>query len=115
MKYSQRDAVMVTMQLPSGEVETHPFLILSCRSANSMEDFYTGVMMTSKEKIDMFSFEISDSMFEAPVNKHGKQIRLYIIAGFMEAKIERWINKMKTVHFKAVVEQVKSFVLCVDS
>jgi hypothetical protein len=77
MKYKQGDAVFITAVLPDGRNLRHPFLILSCRAANSIEKYYTGVMMTASPHNDQFSFPLTDHMFEGPVNKHAAEIRTY--------------------------------------
>lgn len=115
MGYKQGDVVFVTMETPSGHPMRHPFLILSCRAANSQENYYTAVMLTSKIHNDRFSFPLLDQMFESPVNKHAGEIRLYIIVSFSGTKIESFCNRMKIGHFRKVLEEIKDFVLCVDS
>jgi hypothetical protein len=79
--YSQRDVVNVEAKLPDGKLAVHPFVIISCRTANK-EDFYTGVMMTSNQHTDMFTFPLFDEMFEGKLEKTNCQIRLYILASF---------------------------------
>lgn len=88
MIYKQRDVVKVPAPLPSGEIEVHPFLILSCKLASSRENYYTGVMMTSSKHTDQFSFYLEDNMFERPLDRSNCQLRLYIIVSFPEHQIK---------------------------
>ena len=114
MPYHQRDLVNVSKTLPDGTTLPHPFLIISCRSANSIENYYTGVMMTASNTTDIFSFLVSDLMFESPLEKNNCQFRLYIIVSFRECDIKSFKNRMKKVHFKAVADQIKDYVLSLD-
>jgi hypothetical protein len=120
MKFQQRDVVYVKKPLPSpandaDEDEEHPFLILSCRSANSIESYYTAVMITSMKKVDVFTFKVNDSMFESPLPKKDCQLRLYIIVSFRESEARRFLTRMKKVDFTAVMAQIKNYVLAIDS
>jgi hypothetical protein len=114
MKYQQRDLVMVSLELPDGKIASHPYLIISCESANRKENFYSAVMLTSSVHKDTFSIEVDDLMFESPLRKKDCQIRLFIISSFNESKVQTWMNRMKKIHFKAVLDQLKEFVLSID-
>ena len=117
MPYKQRDVVFVEMPLPTGEVERHPFLIISCRAASNMEkdNYHTAIMMTGSKQKDKFSFPVEDSMFEGPLKKQNCQLRLYIIVSFPESKVQELLTRMKPVHFKAVLQQIKEYVLVIDT
>jgi hypothetical protein len=115
MNFNQRDLVYVTLELPTGEIQRHPYLIISCRAANEKENYYTGVMMTTTTHRDNYSLTVDDKMFERPLGKHNCQLRLYILVSFSESRIESLINKMKKVDFKGVIQQIKDYVLVVDN
>lgn len=114
MPYQQRDLVYVEMPLPTGAVEKHPFLIISCRAASTMESYHTAIMMTSSKLKDKFSFPTEDNMFESPLRKTDCQLRLYIIVSFPDQKIKEFITRMKPIHFQAVLQQIKEYVLIMD-
>ena len=114
MNYQQRDLVYVEQALPSGEVQKHPFLIISCRAASSKEAYHTAVMMTASSYTDQFTFKVEDDMFESPLRKQNCQLRLYILVSFAETKSKELVTRMKKVHFKNVVQQIKDYVLAVD-
>lgn len=113
-KYNQRDVVMVKNDVPTGENLRHPFLIVSCHRANSKENYYTGVMMTSSSYKDGSTFALENNMFESPLEKEHCQLRLYILVSFPESKIERFLSKMKRLHFQQVIDEIKEYVLVVD-
>ncbi|MGG9970394.1 type II toxin-antitoxin system PemK/MazF family toxin [Ferruginibacter sp. SUN002] len=114
--YKQADLVELDfpISLPDGNDLYHPVLIISCHAANSRESHYTGIMMTASTYKDMFSFNVSNDMFDAHLNKSNCQLRLQIIVTFKESQIKKLLNKMKKIHFKAAVEQLKDYVLSVD-
>lgn len=114
-KYNQRDVVKVTETLPTGEVARHPFLIVSCGRANSKENYYTGVMMTATTHKDGSTFALENNMFESPLEKENCQLRLYILVSFPESRIEKFMTRMKRIHFKQVIEEIKDYVLVVDN
>lgn len=117
MKYNQRDLVWLTEPtiLPDGSELDHPVLIISCRAANSKEDYYNVVMMTGSEYEDLFSFKLEDDMFEAPLGKSKCQFRTYIIFSIREVKIKKLANRMKRIHFVALLDRIKDYVLVADS
>jgi len=108
-QYPQGDLVYLKkpIELPDGKSLDHPILIISSNSANSYENSYTGVMMTSSSKIDRFSFEVDNLMFESPLDKSGCQLRLYIIVGFKESDIRIFKNRMKATFLQVVLKQVR--------
>jgi hypothetical protein len=116
MKYQQRDLVFIKEEeLPDGSLKDHPFLIISCRAASSKENYYTCIMMTGSPVIDLFSFRVDDEMFEAPLKKKDCQLRLYILNSIQENKISNLMNRMKSFYFKKVLDQIKEYVLIMDT
>lgn len=113
MKYKQGDLVNLIdpIVLPDGKALSHPVLIISNNVANSYEDYYTGVMMTSTIYKDKFSLEVDDSMFQNPLRKQGSHLRLYLLISFREVNISGApINEMKKVHLKHVLNQIRELV-----
>lgn len=114
-KYNQRDVVKVKASLPTGGEAVHPFLIISCNRANSKENYYTGVMMSATAHRDGSTFAVENNMFERPLEKENCQLRLYILVSFSESKITERLSKMKRIHFKEVIEEIKDYVLVIDN
>lgn len=114
MPHQQRDVVKIKEELPDGTIKVHPFLIISCARANSMENTYVGVMMTASTHKDAFTFNLNDDMFESRLEKGNCQLRLYIVSYFTEVRVSKLISRMKKVYFKQVVEEMKNYVFCVD-
>lgn len=115
-KYNQRDVVKLTAELPSqGGEARHPFLIISCQRANSKENWYTGVMMSATAHRDGSTFPLENNMFESPLEKENCQLRLYILVSFPESKVEKFMTRMKKIHFKQVIEEIKDYILVIDN
>jgi hypothetical protein len=114
MKYRQREVVFAEARLPTGELATHPYIILSCNSANSYEDYFTAVMVTTSKYTDRFTFPLHDSMFERPLEKENNQARLKLIISFHELDVKRHISRMKLIHFKQLMNQIKTDVFAID-
>ena len=110
-KYKQGDLVELKdrQQLPDGAILYHPVLIISCNRAISYQNYYSGIMMSATKHIDNFSMPCDNIMFESPL-KEGSHLKIYLILGFNEIEIHKWINRMKPIHFKAVLNQIKDFV-----
>lgn len=98
------------IELPDGTSLDHPVLIISSNTANSYENSYTGVMMTSSTKIDRFSYKVDNLMFESPLDKTGCQLRMYIIIGFKESDVRVFKNRMKTAFLQTVLDQIRKLV-----
>lgn len=120
MTYFQRDIVKVKAKLPSGEIQTHPFLIISNESVNKHEKkrFYIGVMLTHSKEKDRFSFPLYNSMIDGNLGNENCQIRLHIIHSFTELDISPdmtvYIGKMKAINFREVLQQIKDYVVSPD-
>lgn len=108
-KYLQGDLVYLNdpIKLPDGTELHHPVLIISSNHANSHENSYTGVMMSSTKSKDRFSFFVDNSMFESPLEKIGCQLRLYIIIGFKESDIRTFKNRIKSMYLIQILKQVR--------
>lgn len=114
-QYKQGDLVYLfdPIKIPKGEPLEHPVLIISSNTSNSYENFYTGVMMSSTNYKDRYSFDCTNEMFESPI-KLGSQIRLYITASFKETEIKNFTNRIKPIHLKALLIQIKELIFSTD-
>lgn len=114
MKFKQRDVVYITVELPDGKVLEHPYVIISSGKVNSIENSYLGVMITGTISNDKYSFDLTDSMFERPLNKIS-QIRIRLISSFNESQVRGSIfSRMKPIPFKNLVDEITSVVLSID-
>lgn len=114
MKFSQRDFVTLESPMPDDQENNHPILIISCNSVNSKGDYYTGMMMSTTDYTDSFSFKITNDMFEGHLRKENCHLRTYIIISIKEDQIKSKINKMEVLPFKNLIKQVFEYVLFVD-
>jgi len=117
MPYSQRDLIYLKedILLPDGKDLPHPVLIISSNRSNRYENRYTGVMMSATSSKDKFSFQCANEMFESPLPKAGCQFRTYIVLGFNESQIAKFLNRMKAIHFEMLLEEIKETVFIMDS
>jgi hypothetical protein len=121
MPFHQRDIVKVKRPMPDGPELSHPFLIISNERANSHEKNrrYIGVMITHSKERDKFTFELTKDMVDGKLGDKFCQIREHLIVGFSESDISRdvthYVGKMKMVHFKAVLDQIKEYVIFPDA
>ena len=88
MALNRGDIIDVFFELPySKETKTHPAIILSNEDVYDADELYVCVMMTSIEKKDLFSFEITQDMLQMPNNKKFSQARYHLITYIMEKHI----------------------------
>ncbi len=102
------------VKMPDGQDLPHPVLIISSNRSNRYEHRYTGVMMSATQVKDKFSFICRDEMFESRLQKTNCQFRTYIILGFNETQISRFLNRMKTIHFEALIDEIKENIFIRD-
>jgi hypothetical protein len=121
MPFQQKDIVKVSAPLPDGTITVHPFLIISCETCISHEKkerYYTGIMMTHSGYRDRFSFPVKPEMIDGRWNESWSQIRIHIIVSFRESDIGKnatdYLGKMKKVDFRAVIDNVITYVICID-
>lgn len=115
MSYSQRQVVMVATTMSDGTEKEHPHLILTPAAAVQKEPgVYCGVMMTSNQRKDKYTFETTPEMFESPLPKDHTQIRLHIFASFRDKDIRKLVTVMKKRDFKMVLDEIKDYVLVPD-
>lgn len=108
MGYSRGEIVEVKFRLPpDGRLEEHPVVVLSNSEINNYELGFTGVMMSTTNPDDEYSFEITDNMVTVPFNdgKH-REIRLHLIGNFINKDVISGTYKrtlLKEDHFRRLV------------
>ena len=106
MSVSQREVYMLPFPLSSGG-EDHPFIVLSCKEANDLENTFIAVMITSSTYKDDHSFDLRDEMFEKPLAKQGCHARMHLITLVEVADINgRMVNKMRPLYFKNLMADI---------
>jgi mRNA interferase MazF len=88
MRFQRGDIIDVFFDLPYlKETKTHPAIIISNDTVYEKEGIYICVMMTSSNKTDLFSFEITADMLLYTSNKVFSQARSHLISYVMEKHI----------------------------
>lgn len=88
MSFNRGDIINVFFDLPySKETKTHPAIIISNEDVYNTDEIYVCVMMTSSEKSDLFTFEITQDMLQMKNNKGFSQARCHLISYVMENHI----------------------------
>jgi hypothetical protein len=111
MPISQRDIVEVEFNLPQGNLK-HPVIVLSKQEAIEQEDgSFIGVMMTSKNYDDEFSYPISSDMLTKPLPANIKhaEVRLHLVSFFQPEHIisnSHYNTQLKVDEFKALVKYI---------
>jgi hypothetical protein len=120
-KLFQRDLVGILVD--DVLIEEHPVLIISSETSNCLEDGqihgkgrrYIGVMMTSSPKTkNKFSFDLDNEMFEGNLNKENCHFRTHIVVSFYHTQVSQWKNRMKKIHFTALIDEIKDNIFNVD-
>lgn len=105
---SQRDIVEVPFNLPQG-VRHHPVIVLSSDDAIQQEEAFVGLMMTTDQVNDLYTFEITSDMLTKPLKEKYCQARLHLISFFRTKEIISTSNinsKIKAEHFKQLIKQI---------
>lgn len=115
MYFKQRDLVSLNVKspLPNGDPEFHPFLIINTIDVPSYEKSYIGVMLTSSDYINRFSFNCPDTSFEAPL-KPNSHIQMHIVQMIRHDQIKGFVNRMKKEDFEIFLEEFNSLILKID-
>jgi hypothetical protein len=106
---SQRDLVEVSFRCPpDGEFLNHPVLVLSNDDINEHEGAFLGMMMTSHNWDDAYSFVVNNEDFVKPLGerKHA-EFRLHLVSQFLESDIipnNSPKNSMKKASFMRLIE-----------
>ncbi len=106
MTISQRDIVEVEFKLSQGILK-HPVIVLTNNTAISIENYFTGIMLTSEEIDDEFTFEIHDHVKQTSSKK--SQARLHLIGWFSiddTIKNSHYNCQLKGEYFNQLVNQI---------
>lgn len=117
MSYSRGDIVEVYFDLPyQKETKLHPAIIISNQSVFEKDDVYICVMMTSSNRLDMFSFEITKDMLESKNNKVFSQARCHLVTYIQEKHIlnQTKKNSLKESAVNRLVERINNVSICED-
>jgi hypothetical protein len=115
MIIEQRD-VYLFPPLHDSSLRLHPFIVLSVRQANGYEGTFVACMVTSSNIYrDDFSFELTDEMFESPLDKKNSHVRMHLMTLCIEQFIEgKRINRMKPFYFKQLMKSIGDLVFHYD-
>ncbi len=108
MKIYQRSIIEVPFNLPDGTMP-HPLIVLSSNEAIELENSFFGIMLTSQNYDDDFTFEIKKGMTTKPLNVKYCQARLHLISFFNASDIipnSHWNNTLKMPFFKILVKKI---------
>lgn len=63
MKYSQRDVVELSFELPDGQMKPHPCVIISTNDLQEAEGIFYAVMLSTKNYHEEYIFTLTPEMF----------------------------------------------------
>lgn len=105
---SQRDIVEVPFNLPQG-VRPHPVIVLSSNEAIQEEGAFVGLMMTTDESRDLYTFRITSDMLSKELDVPFSQARLHLISFFNVKEVvptSKFNNRIKPEYFEQLIRQV---------
>lgn len=107
MPVSQREVYIIPPPF-NQELEPHPFIVLSCHEANSNENTFIAVMVTSSDLYkDDYSFDLQDEMFESPLPKKNSHVRMHLFTLCYDTEVlGNRINVMKPKYFKQLLKSI---------
>jgi hypothetical protein len=90
----------------------HPFIVLSTKDANMHEGSFVAAMITSSDyHHDDYSFDLTDDMFEKPLDKKDSHVRMHLMTLCIERHIKgARINRMKAPYFKQLMKSIGDLV-----
>jgi mRNA-degrading endonuclease toxin of MazEF toxin-antitoxin module len=89
MAINQREVYKFPFPFGGNDVEPHPFIILSVKEANELENTVIAVMITTSTHYkDDYSFELNDSMFDRPLPKPNSHVRMHLVTVFLKKEIK---------------------------
>lgn len=108
MKIRQRDIVEVPFNMPEGGVLNHPVIVLSQDDVIVDESAFIGVMLSSQNYNDLYSFEITQDMLSKKPNKDHCEARLHLVSLFSYNDVinNTFHNQIKSVYFRGLIEQI---------
>ena len=113
MSVSQGEIVEVNFQLPNGSFKPHPVIIISNNDINEYEDGFIGVMLSSSEVADDYSFFLEDKMLSKKP-KRRTQVRCHLLSLIPESEITGRHGSIKKEYLKQVINKITENVFNVD-
>ena len=109
---NQRDVFLLPFPFDTGTpVADHPFIVLSIQEANAHEQTFIAVMITSTNRKDDLSFELTDDMFEKKLDKIGCHVRMHLLTLYLDNDIRgKKINEMKQFYFNHLMKAIGELV-----
>ena len=116
MVVNQREVYLLPHPFGNNHGEPHPHIVLSVLEANQHENTFVAVMITSsKNTFDDFSFPLSDTMFDKPLEKPDCHARMHLLPlSYTENIIGKRINTMKPQSFKRLMNDIGKVVFDFD-
>lgn len=112
MKVEQGEIVEVNFNLPQGFLP-HPVIVLSNDDINEYEQSFIGVMLSSKDYKDEYSFFITNEMLvKEPRNKY--QARCHLISFFQTKEVISKHGKIKKAYLKDIIEYIFKITFSVE-
>jgi len=110
---NQRDIVEVQFPLPGGKVQHHPVVVVSNNDINEYEDAFVGVMLSSQDYDDPFTFKFTETMLtQKPRSKY--QARSHLIQLFDESDVTRKrLGSVKIDAFNRLIDHIYNSVLMI--
>ncbi len=110
MAINQRDVYLLPFPLDN-VTQDHPFIVLSIKEANEVENTFIAVMITSSSIKDDFSFDLNDNMFEAPLPKKMSHVRMHLVTIYLGREIRgKKLNTMKEFYFQQLMSTIGEMV-----
>ena len=113
MAVNQRDIVEVQFPLPGGSLKPHPVIVISNNQINEWEDAFIGVMLSSKDYDDPYTFKIMNAMLtKKPKTKY--QARSHLIRMFDESQItKRGLGSLCIDPFNHLIDHIFDSVMMI--
>ena len=109
MRYKQADIVEVNFMLPDFRFKPHFAVIVSNDELNEKEDFFYGVLISSKTYLPEYSYPLTDEMIESFINfKLSKEsyVKCQIITSDQERGVIRKVGRMEEPYFSQMVDKI---------
>ena len=112
MKVEQGEIVEVNFNLPQGLLP-HPVIVISNNEINENELSFIGVMLSSKDYDDEYTFFLTNDMLtKKPRKKY--QVRCHLISFFQEKEVISKHGKVKKEFLKMIINHIFETSFLVD-
>lgn len=99
--------------MPDGQELSHPVLLIG-NDNYGYEEYYIGVIMSSTEYKDRYSYHCNDDMFDRPLFESGSCIRQNLIVGLRLDEIKKMVNQMKKPFLREVLKNIADNLLVIS-